>query len=221
MYCPLPAMSGIPTGGAPAPVKTREEMLQEWREQRAAKLATQTSNGKALASSQASFSRMPPGSGAPGKENWPAPGQAGKVAAREGADGFSSLAARLESLKRESLRPSIAPTSSAPSQAGVQFEPAGQVDTTVLRRLATQLFEDESWKQLYEKGMNAQLTRSKDGATEGTKIKELAGRWEGVGGLVCEWKGWSCSHQGWCGCHFFDYCRNNRSDSMFGTCFLC
>ncbi|KFM25415.1 Kinesin-1 [Auxenochlorella protothecoides] len=86
--------------------------------------------------------------------------------------GVNSIAARLESLKRESLRPSIAPPST--SQAGIQFEAAGPVDSTALRRLAGQLFDDESWKQLYDKGMNAKLTRSRDGATEETKIKELA-----------------------------------------------
>lgn len=172
-------MSGVPTAGAqvPAAAKTREDMLQEWRKQRAAKLASQTSNGKSFPS-ESTFNRVPVAPSGD-KENRQGPVQAPKPVkdahAAPSTDGFSSLAARLESLKRESLRPSVAPPSSAPSQCGVQFEAAGPVDTTVLRRLASHLFEDESWNQLYEKGMNAQLTRSKDGATEGTKIKELAG----------------------------------------------
>jgi hypothetical protein len=48
---------------------------------------------------------------------------------------------------------------------GVQFEAVGQIDTQALSRLALQLFEDEQFKQLLERGMHAQLTRSKDGAT--------------------------------------------------------
>lgn len=78
-----------------------------------------------------------------------------------GSTGVGGLAARLESLKRESVRPSLV----GAGAQGVQFEAAGQIDAQALTRLAMQLFEDDQFKQLCEKGMNAQLTRSKDGAT--------------------------------------------------------
>lgn len=79
-----------------------------------------------------------------------------------GAVGVGSLAARLESLKRESVRPSLA---SGQAMAGVVFEAAAPIDAQALTRLAIQLFDDEQFRQLCDKGMNAQLTRSKDGAT--------------------------------------------------------
>ena len=84
---------------------------------------------------------------------------------------MGGLAAKLESLKRESVRPSFASS----GQQQVQFEAAGHYDMHALSRLAQQLFGDKEFSALCEKGMNAQLTRSKDGATEETKIKELAG----------------------------------------------
>ena len=84
---------------------------------------------------------------------------------------MGGLAAKLETLKRESMRPSFA--SSGPQQ--VQFEAAGQYNMQALSRLAQQLFGDQEFSALCERGMNAQLTRSKDGATDETKIKELAG----------------------------------------------
>ncbi|KAL6774185.1 KIN14A1 [Auxenochlorella protothecoides x Auxenochlorella symbiontica] len=149
-------------------------MLQEWREQRAVRIS-----GNADVKLQQSSAPAP--SGDAGKENHGTtrpPMASHKVTQSQPephsapSRGVNSIAARLESLKRESLRPSIAPPST--SQAGIQFEAAGPVDSTALRRLAGQLFDDESWKQLYDKGMNAKLTRSRDGATEETKIKELA-----------------------------------------------
>jgi len=94
------------------------------------------------------------------------PGTATAAAAPMGG-----LAAKLESLKRESVRPSFASS----GQQQVQFEAAGHYDMHALSRLAQQLFGDKEFLALCEKGMNAQLTRSKDGATEETKIKELAG----------------------------------------------
>lgn len=171
----VPAMQGAESARAQAPVRTREEMLQEWREQRAVRIS-----GKADVKLQQSSAPAP--SGDAGKENHGTtrpPMASHKVTQSQPephsapSRGVNSIAARLESLKRESLRPSIAPPST--SQAGIQFEAAGPVDSTALRRLAGQLFDDESWKQLYDKGMNAKLTRSRDGATEETKIKELAG----------------------------------------------
>ena len=79
------------------------------------------------------------------------------------------LAARLDALKRESVRPSFA---GGPQP---QFEAAGAMDMHQLSRLAHQLFNDDQFLQLCDKGMSSQLTRSKDGATEETKIMELAG----------------------------------------------
>ena len=74
--------------------------------------------------------------------------------------GVGGLAARLESLKRESVRPSM-----LGSQAGVQFEAQGAIDSQALSRLAIQLFDDKEFRSLCDRGMSAQLTRSKDGAT--------------------------------------------------------
>lgn len=93
------------------------------------------------------------------------------AAAGAGLGGFGGIAARLECLKRESYRPSV---SGAGAAQQVQFESAGPVDCQGLTKLALQLFEDEQFKQLCDKGLNAQLTRSKDGATQETKIQELA-----------------------------------------------
>jgi hypothetical protein len=91
------------------------------------------------------------------------PERAGRVDGQVGG-----LAARLDALKRESVRPSFA-------GAQPQFEAAGTMDMHMLSRLANQLFNDDQFLQLCDKGMNSQLTRSKDGATEETKIMELAG----------------------------------------------
>jgi hypothetical protein len=111
-----------------------------------------------LAQQQAS-----PASSQGGPADGYAPGShAATAAAAPGAGGgvgVGGLAARLESLKRESVRPSLV------GAQGVQFETVGQIDTQGLSRLAMQLFDDDQFKQLCEKGMNAQLTRSKDGAT--------------------------------------------------------
>ncbi|GAB4817622.1 hypothetical protein N2152v2_004668 [Parachlorella kessleri] len=95
---------------------------------------------------------------------------------------YGILEGRLQALKRESLRPSLGGVP-APAVAGgaattgsqPQFEAAGNMDMHMLSRLANQLFNDEHFCQLCDKGMSSQLTRSKDGATEETKIIELAG----------------------------------------------
>ncbi len=79
------------------------------------------------------------------------------------ASGVGGLAARLESLRRDSVRPSLA--GGAAAMQGVQFEAAAPIDAQALSRLALQLFDDEAFRQLCDKGLNMQLTRSKDGAT--------------------------------------------------------
>lgn len=81
-----------------------------------------------------------------------------------------ALAARLDNLRRESIRPMPV----APLQPPVQFE-AGSVDMSSFSKVAAQLYEEKAFLELCNKGMNAQLTRSKDGATNETKIQELAG----------------------------------------------
>lgn len=86
---------------------------------------------------------------------------------------FGGIIAKLESLKRDSIKPSVA----GPSGAGAQFEAAGQYDMQALSKMAVQLFDDKEFLQLVDKGMNSQLTRSKDGATSETKITELAGKY--------------------------------------------
>lgn len=95
------------------------------------------------------------------------------------ASSVGGLAARLESLKRESVRPSMA---GGQSMAGVVFEAAAPIDAQALTRLAIQLFDDEQFRQLCDRGMNAQLTRSKDGATGAWSLgwmgKQLAASWQ-------------------------------------------
>ncbi|PRW56860.1 P-loop containing nucleoside triphosphate hydrolase [Chlorella sorokiniana] len=89
------------------------------------------------------------------------------------ASGVGGLAARLESLRRDSVRPSLA--GGAAAMQGVQFEAAAPIDMQALSRLALQLFDDEGFRQACDKGLNMQLTRSKDGATAEFRIQELAG----------------------------------------------
>lgn len=101
------------------------------------------------------------------------------IEAPAAADNIGSLAAKLESLKRETARPSYAATSLSNQPTAVHLDSATapgqqQHDSTTLSRLAQQLFNDKEFIALCEKGMHAQLTRTKDGATEETKIKELA-----------------------------------------------
>lgn len=97
----------------------------------------------------------------------------------------SSIAARLEALRRETSRMSGAVNGtplkaksaapSHPSQNGVHFEAAGQMDCRGLAALAIQLFEEEKFKAALEKGQNATLQRTRDGATAESRIAELAG----------------------------------------------
>lgn len=84
---------------------------------------------------------------------------------------IGALAARLESLKRDNSRLSFMGSAAQTPQ----FEIAAQYDVSGLSKAALQLFGDKEFVAMCERGMNAQLTRSKDGATEETKIKELAG----------------------------------------------
>ena len=58
----------------------------------------------------------------------------------------------------------------------VQFAPAGQMEARSLAEIARELFNDPDFAQLCERGMNAQLQRTKDGATDKSRIAELAGR---------------------------------------------
>jgi kinesin family member C1 len=86
---------------------------------------------------------------------------------------INGLAAKLESLKRaDTLRQTGA---QAISHQGTALEGPGQFDAHALSRCAQALFGDQEFNSLCEKGMSAQLTRSRDGATDDTKIKELAG----------------------------------------------
>lgn len=85
---------------------------------------------------------------------------------------IGGLAAKLESLKRsDAVRIS---TAAGGQQAPALVERKGDFDIHALSKFAQILFEDEEYVNLCTKGMNAQLTRSKDGGNDTTKIKELA-----------------------------------------------
>lgn len=123
---------------------------------------------------------------APGAAN----GAAGVSASSGSANASgSSIAARLEALRRETSRMSGAVASSplkakpsAPmnSQSGIQFEAAGQLDSRGLAALAIELFDDK-FKAACDKGLNATLQRTRDGATAESRIAELAGAWKTPG----------------------------------------
>jgi len=117
-------------------------------------------------------SRRPSISGVAPRQSQALPSAGAQLVEPAAAVAIDSLAAKLESLKRDSVRPSFA----GPGSQQVQFEAVGQFDLHALSRTAQQLFGDREFASLCEKGMNAQLTRSKDGATEESKIKELAGQ---------------------------------------------
>jgi len=51
----------------------------------------------------------------------------------------------------------------------------GQLDGEGLTKIAKQLFDDAEFGELYARGMNSQLQRTKDGATDKSRISELAG----------------------------------------------
>ena len=126
-------------------------------------------------SSRPSISGIPPRDAPPADPPAPSPAPSPAPAFARAAT-FGGLAAKLECLKRDSVRPSLA----GPGAQQVQFEAAGQYDSQALSRLAQQMFGDPEFAALCARGMSAQLTRSKDGATEETKIKELAGEAEGA-----------------------------------------
>lgn len=109
----------------------------------------------------------------------------------EEADGVGSIAARLRWLKRESV------LASGPAANGTSVSNGGSTTRTVswdqavgrgaeieapsssgpgsLRRLAASMFdEDQEWCAAVSHGLHAQLTRSRDGATDEIRIRELA-----------------------------------------------
>eukprot|EP00884_Botryococcus_braunii_P021019 jgi/Botrbrau1/7600/Bobra.0159s0049.1 len=63
----------------------------------------------------------------------------------------------------------------APSPNGPVFEPITAVEGQNLMALADQLFTEAAFVELCERGMNARLQRTKDGATAESRINELAG----------------------------------------------
>jgi kinesin family protein C1 len=73
----------------------------------------------------------------------------------------NGLAAKLESL-RQREKPSMAPSLK------------GEFDFQGMSTSAQQLFGDAEFAALCDKGLNAQLTRTKDGGTQETKMRELA-----------------------------------------------
>lgn len=72
-------------------------------------------------------------------------------------------------LPRESL--ALPPTPGAPV-----FEPLSSVEGQNLMALADGLFTEAAFVDLCEKGMNARLQRTRDGATAESRINELAGK---------------------------------------------
>lgn len=78
-------------------------------------------------------------------------------------DGFGGLAAKLESLRQREK-----PSSSVTTDDGKAFDSQG------LSRSAQQLFGDAEFVGLCEKGLKAQLTRTRDGATQEMRMRELA-----------------------------------------------
>eukprot|EP00889_Picochlorum_renovo_P001469 jgi/Picre1/28499/NNA_003903.t1 len=78
-------------------------------------------------------------------------------------DGFGGLAAKLESLRQREK-----PSSSVTNDDGKAFDSQG------LSRSAQQLFGDAEFVGLCEKGLKAQLTRTRDGATQEMRMRELA-----------------------------------------------
>jgi kinesin family protein C1 len=112
----------------------------------------------------------------------------------EMAQRFGALQGKLQSLKRESRRPSISgtyPDHSVKAQAAMgglaarlqslqrreSIRPVEQTmnsEASSLVKIASQLFNDPELVALLEKGLTAQLTRSHEGATDESKIRELA-----------------------------------------------
>lgn len=84
-----------------------------------------------------------------------------------GSSGPCPVAVQL-TLPRESL--ALPPTPGAPV-----FEPLSSVEGQNLMALADGLFTEAAFVDLCEKGMNARLQRTRDGATAESRINELAG----------------------------------------------
>lgn len=167
---PLPAASTASTASAhpPLPRAPLQARQQQGGEPEAAVLPAQPSSQEPqqqqAQQAQASQAMPPPpavattrGGAAPMDLDGPS------LPPSLAASGVGGLAARLESLRRDSVRPSLA--GGAAAMQGVQFEAAAPIDSQALSRLALQLFDDEAFRQLCDKGLNMQLTRSKDGAT--------------------------------------------------------
>ena len=57
-----------------------------------------------------------------------------------------------------------------------RFLVAGEFETQSLAALREELFADEMFKAACDKGLNATLQRTRDGATAETRIQELAGK---------------------------------------------
>lgn len=56
------------------------------------------------------------------------------------------------------------------------FEAAGRMESQSLAERAKQLFDDPEFTELCASSLNAQLQRTKDGATDKSRITELAGK---------------------------------------------
>ncbi len=88
------------------------------------------------------------------REMSPAPRSVSRMSHTDG------LAAKLESL-RQREKPSVVAKKS-------------EFDSSILSKSAQQLFGDAEFVAMCEKGLSAQLTRTRDGATQETKMRELA-----------------------------------------------
>ena len=63
------------------------------------------------------------------------------------------------------------------SEGGPLFEFSSRPGTSQVLRHAVEVFEDPDLLTLCDDGLNKQLTRTRDGATESSRIQELAGTW--------------------------------------------
>ena len=67
------------------------------------------------------------------------------------------------------------PGPSAPQHLDGLFQAVENCKPNSLAAAAAKLLQDESYRQMYDTGMSSQLQRTKDGATDRSRIKELAG----------------------------------------------
>lgn len=88
------------------------------------------------------------------RETSPAPKSVARMRHTDG------LAAKLESLRQREKASSVAKKT--------------EFDISALSKYAQQLFGDEEFVAMCERGLTAQLTRTRDGATQETKMRELA-----------------------------------------------